>query len=564
MSQPWKNRRWLAGALVMTAAAGVFAEPGPDPETNAPAAWWAPAVSNGWWREAATWGAGTSPAPDAAVRVAEAMVGVDDEAACGWLEVGPGGALRLEAGGRLTVQRLGRMTGGRLEGRGTLVAAGRFTFDGTESKVAACVISNRGILAQGAGPLALEGGLFNNAGATYLLGDGARLDGGGVFFNYGVLLKSGPATARIGCRLQNYDGLIEAQAGTLVLAGGGVLSGGRFEAAAGAMLDLAGAAEDLLWRGLLTGQGSGVVQWAAGSLDPRSDAMLQFPVGLHWRGGTLRGQLVNLGLLQLDGTGTNIICDGRLNNQRRIEQRGGTLQLVGSGARSYCYNEAGAVYDFAADGLAVRGEGPWHGDQSFNNFGLLRKSAGGGTTEVQNCVFHNQGGVVEIATGTLAITGGSFYWNGGELRLRDGGLAVGQPFALGAGRAGGRGMIRASSFVLGGELEPGAPYGTLRVEGPYQQTPSGVLRVELGGRAEDRECGRLAVLGHAALDGRFEARLAPGFAPAAGDRFLVLTCASLSGAFAQTDLPTPGPGLAWSVFYEPTGVVLQVVTAATP
>lgn len=94
----------------------------------------------------------------------------------------------------------------------------------------------------------------------------------------------------------------------------------------------------------------------------------------------------------------------------------------------------------------------------------------------------------------------------------------------------------------------------------FAQSAAGSLEIKLGGTAVDL-FDSLGVVGAASLHGSLTAVLYNGFVPALGNSFDILTAGSMTGAFASTALPPLGGGLGWQVFYGPSSVRLEVVTA---
>jgi len=86
----------------------------------------------------------------------------------------------------------------------------------------------------------------------------------------------------------------------------------------------------------------------------------------------------------------------------------------------------------------------------------------------------------------------------------------------------------------------------------------GALIVSVGGR-DPGQTGRLSVNGSVSLSGPLTVALTNGFAPTLGEQFVILTCASLSGAFTALDLP---PG--FTVGYTASSVVLVVTMPPCP
>ena len=76
--------------------------------------------------------------------------------------------------------------------------------------------------------------------------------------------------------------------------------------------------------------------------------------------------------------------------------------------------------------------------------------------------------------------------------------------------------------------------------------------------------GHVTASGSAQLGGTLTVTNLNGFQPALSNAFTLVTAASVSGAFAATNLPALGAGNAWQLTYAPTSAVLRVVSAAAP
>lgn len=93
------------------------------------------------------------------------------------------------------------------------------------------------------------------------------------------------------------------------------------------------------------------------------------------------------------------------------------------------------------------------------------------------------------------------------------------------------------------------------ISGSYTQASTGKLKVLLGGTSSYN---KLVVTGAANLDGVLNVALVPGFTPAVGATFDVITSGSSSGAFSSTT--TADPGLGFAVQYEPTYVRVTITS----
>jgi uncharacterized protein (DUF2164 family) len=133
--------------------------------------------------------------------------------------------------------------------------------------------------------------------------------------------------------------------------------------------------------------------------------------------------------------GTNRI-DGVVRNQGTVYQSDVALVVVFYDTQFE--NLAGATYNLYGDGNVAGGPG---GPGQFDNYGLVRKSAGTGTSSLNGFVSH--GGTVEVDSGTLALSGsiagsnGTFNVMGGAVAdLTGGGISAwsGQMTGSGAGQ----------------------------------------------------------------------------------------------------------------------------------
>lgn len=126
-----------------------------------------------------------------------------------------------------------------------------------------------------------------------------------------------------------------------------------------------------------------------------------------------------------------------------------------------------------------------------------------------------------------------------------------------AGTLEGSGTIDGNLVAGGGVIAPGDAPGTFTITSNFIQNADSMLRIEVSGPGGG-QFGQLKVGGLAQLGGTLSVALLNGFTPAAGDRFQILSCGSLSNAFSRLAAPA---GL--SVTYSNTGAWL-VVTGTVP
>jgi hypothetical protein len=187
--------------------------------------------------------------------------------------------------------------------------------------------------------------------------------------------------------------------------------------------------------------------------------------------------------------------------------------------------------------------------QSFSpgNLDIADSVAGGGTLHALGN--SSQGSVVNWGNGTLTLACVTI--DAGASLLLDG-VSQLSPGSLNA------------SLTNGGTVLPGASPGTLSIAGgkDFQQTATGTLVVELGGKSAGTQYSQLAIAGAASLAGGLELRLINGFIPQPGDTFQLLTCAARAGTFSGISGPQPA-GTAWMPLYTGTNVTLILAKQAT-
>ncbi len=126
-------------------------------------------------------------------------------------------------------------------------------------------------------------------------------------------------------------------------------------------------------------------------------AQLNYPGTMfQWQGGSLiDGPVENLGQLNLAGTNLKSISGRLINSGTLVHAGSGDLRLLGFALQ----NGPGGVYNFVADSNIVNQSGA-----ILVNQGILRKSAGAGTSDISVPVTGEAGGRVEVQTGSLQFT----------------------------------------------------------------------------------------------------------------------------------------------------------------
>ena len=135
------------------------------------------------------------------------------------------------------------------------------------------------------------------------------------------------------------------------------------------------------------------------------------------------------------------------------------------------------------------------------------------------------------------------------------------------GTISGTGTLNVSgvSFTNEGAVSPGLSSGILNLAGDYTQSPSGTVRVEIGGPTAGTGFDQLNITGNANLDGTLSVGLIGGFIPISGDSFRVLTFGSGAGGLAAINDEDPSDGVSFDPIFDAVGVTLQAsVVSVSP
>ena len=235
--------------------------------------------------------------------------------------------------------------------------------------------------------------LVNQSGSAFdSHGDGSIQGGAGnVFNNVGLFTKSaGTGTTSLDWTFNN-SGTVQVQTGKLSLASGGTHTG-TFDIAAGATLSLTGGTDNLP-----TVTGAGTFELNGATLVITGDN--NFDSKFSWLAGTLAGAgttTVPSGAVRTLAQSGNITLSGRaLANQGTLNVT--SASLISGTNNAVINNQLGGVFDLQANASFSGGA-----TNVFNNDGLLKKSAGTGTSTI-DWKFNNNG-TVQVQTGTLSLS----------------------------------------------------------------------------------------------------------------------------------------------------------------
>jgi T5SS/PEP-CTERM-associated repeat protein len=216
----------------------------------------------------------------------------------------------------------------------------------------------------------------------------------------------------------------------------------------------------------------------------------------------------------------------------------------------------GGTLSVANGGLVTVGTNTTAGAATLAAHGTLRVSAGGTLGVLGGGSFTQSGGTATIdgsfvSPGTahaggdtiLVVGAGAFNMNGGSL-------------------FGNNGSIAANVTAAGGSITPADSLeetGMLTINGDYTQTSGGKLIINLAGKTQFDQ---LNVDDDAMLGGTLKIGLLSGFVPSIGDTFSIINAGSISGTFSKVQGMDINSSEHFTVQYNPTSVVLQVVAGA--
>ena len=365
----------------------------------------------------------------------------------------------LSGVGDVTVAGLLTWTGGTMSGPGTTFADGGVAFNGTSFNDNPTLngrkLVNAGVATwsntQNLG--AANGAVIDNLpGATFVINSDRTFSSSGsttVFLNEGVFRKQASSdVTTINIQINN-TGTVDVQTGTLKLGGGG-LSEGTFTVAAGATLNLSGAATTLTATSAVVGDGNvlfssdffggtttvaglyavtGATTITGGTVNFPQD--ITFPALtmsggslagfgnvtvaglLTWNGGTMTGPgttFANGGItMNLTGFSTPTLDGRTLANAGNAIWSG--LNNLSASNGAVFNNLEGATFTITSNTVFASNFG---GDTPrFNNAGTVIKTGSSGTTRF-NVAFVNTG-TLDVETGTLELAGAFPNYAGGTL-----------------------------------------------------------------------------------------------------------------------------------------------------
>jgi hypothetical protein len=329
--------------------------------------------------------------------------------------------------------------------------------------------------------------------------------------------SSGTGTNRVVAAFHN-DGLVENLTGvldfgaTFINGGWALVNTGTLRAASGSEILYTRAHN---FRHGTTFEGPGTHRILAASAGPNDGCQFagdihgDFTVAYGWMGGTF----TNTGQITWVGG------DFRSGGTWTIAPEG-VVTLTGAGGRSL------------GNGYGIR------------NYGTVRLSGANlsqsGSGSIDNF------GQIDLA-GDYSLGSGLILTNRAGATLR---------------KSGGTGIssLDGNAFRNDGVLDLWS--GTLALSGGYAPGATARLNIYVGGATPGTEFSRLTATGTAALNGTLVVVPVNGYLPAAADTFQIVTAASRTGTFSVVDAVPPGAGLSFKSEYQSAGVLLRMAPGA--
>jgi hypothetical protein len=460
----------------------------------------------------------------------------------GNLALGTGGATTLNATGTINIGAgtadlraltiVGgtiNLSGGKLAFTSLSVNGGSINFNSGRIEQTGNLTADDALLTTLLGPthVLTSGRTLAAGGGTANLSSRLELNGGRLEENTLNVANSGPnaTVLRIrggGVAQFTAGAVLAAGSNTIVEDGSSLVAGGPITQASELQLLGTGrvAASALVNSGLVAGSG-------------RIDANLQNQSAGQLRIAAAQRVLVN---------GANHLNNGL------IEVAGGELE-IGTGA-FVNGNANPATATIAARDAALRFSGVSTNAGSIlctggacNLFGNLTNAASAPTT-----------GRIIISAGAQATFFGNVV-NQGTIQVSRAGPV--ESTALFLGSLSGSGVAGSGSVFVEGDLQPGAPIGTMAFGGDLSVGAAAIVRLALAGAAPT-QIDRVTAAGAFSMGGTLALSLASGFTPLAGQSFDLFDWGSRIGNFSSFQFPTL-PGLSWNTTQLYTTGTISVV-----
>jgi RHS repeat-associated protein len=506
-----------------------------------------------------------------------------------------------------TVENLGWTAGGIAASAGLTVNGTLAMSGGSNHDMTGTVTSNGTATLGGTGYLRLgNGATFQNNGSFTFLSDALVQYGfgssGNAFNNAGTVTKtSSTSTGASGFSNLDFNstGTVNVASGVLFIDRG--TSSGSWNVAPAASLQFNTGTTTL--NAGTSINGTGIVNLPSGTVVFNSDVSINnlkvtggvtagsgtvtVENSLGWTAGGFAGDLTVApgATLAMTGGSNKDLSAATLTNY-------GTATFAGSGA--FRLGNAATLRNLGTFDIQTTAPVQYGFGSSNNrvvNVGLLTKSAGGGTAQLQNVELDNTG-TVDVSNGTLqmagpvtqlnsgTLSGGTWQADAGASLILQSNVTTNSATVIlnGAGSAipqingmttnngtfrvtGGRAFSTGGALTNNGTIRVG-PLSTVTVAGTYTQNATGKFVSEIGGQPASGQFGQLNSTGAATLNGTVEVDLVNGFGPNAGGNFQIMSYASETGNFTFVSPSTPKQGDLFAPVVNATSLVAQSIVNA--
>lgn len=374
--------------------------------------------------------------------------------------------------------------------------------------------------------------------------------------------------------------------GPMSWSSGGLFGPGGISVAQTATADLIGPDDKILFRDLTN---DGTIDWADGDIFGGGDVLLDnlgtlaithpgdqvFAIDIE--GGP--ASVSNAGLVEKTGAGKTTMFASFENpgtmavEDGRLALSGGFANFDGAALDGGRYEVSG-VLEFTGAHVVTHAaatvlSGPsarFEDEEGLDGLRDLAANAATGDLTVTDGATVSSGsgisnlGLVTIGPDATLAAGGTYRQEAGAT------LPADATSVLSAGGAGVEvvGGILAGVGTVDGPIDnaatvsPGLSPGVLTGTESYDGGAGGTFPVEIAGTAPGSGHDRLTLFGPAVLGGTLAVETDPGFTPVVGDRFTILTAASVSGVFDAVTGTDLGGGLRYEVEYGATDATLVV------
>ena len=479
------------------------------------------------------------------------------------------------SGGALTVSGVADVAGAStLTVKGGLTVLGHFYtglyYGGGNTLTVKGDVTNNGALeiSGGGDTLNVTGALINNAGASLSLSDSSgvanvgtlsnsssdvyigsgtmlNLTTSGSDSNAGVIVLNGTLGIKAKSTLSG-KGVVDMTGGTITGTGSTLFSNNTIEGS-GTISNLG-----ITNLGTLLANQSApliILPTSAGlnnrgtiSVSARDTMQIGTSAGgalVNFSGNTLTGGNYDLsGTLQLGASGTSL-----MTNAARITLNGRGGRMIDFGNNNILAglnnNTTAGVFRLASGATLTTSGG------SFTNAGIFTVGKGSTFTVGGSSFNFTQTGGTTTVDGTLSSTSlGTLNLNGGSL--------------FGAGTLA-YNVVDAATVIPG---DSATKTGVLSISDTYSQSSAGAMDIAIGGTTAGSQYDQVKVRQSATLGGTLSISLVNGFTPAIGSSFTILTASGVSGTFVTVTGLEINSGEHFTIAYNPTSVVLTVVSGA--